>query len=205
MCRSWARWKTWLLLMLLAGVRCGSTRTVVSDDAGQDAARTDDGAPPVDGLVLPDGPTQRDDGGRAFPAILEGVWLVGWSGGMNHFSWVRFGLMASRTMEKKDLWILQGADIIGNLPFWSCSGQGTYWMGAAGNTIYIDFPSTTCVPGKTGEGYVWSDFALPGSPAPPGAILTATVKTQATLQALEGIKYPDDWCDAAMTSCKAPF
>jgi hypothetical protein len=113
--------------------------------------------------------------------------------------------MASRTMNKKDAWILDGKKIANNVPFWSCSGKGSYWMGAAGNTIYLDFPSKSCLAGRAMKGYVFSEIAAAGATAPVRAILAATVSDQATLRRYKGYKFPAAWCDAAMTSCKAPF
>lgn len=84
--------------------------------------------------------------------------------------------------------------------------RGGCCCGAAGNTIYLDFPSTSCLPGGSlTQGYVFSDFDSSGAGALKDAILSATVKIQATLQPLSGYKYPGTWCDAAMTSCKAPW
>jgi hypothetical protein len=142
----------------------------------------------------------------SFPAVLEGVWLVGWTAGMNHYSWVRFAKMATPLPPnvKVDAWILAGEDIDANIPFWSCSGKATYWMGAAANTIYLDFPSTSCLPdGSAMEGYVFENFFAP-TYGPKSAILSALVKVQATLSPLEAYKFPDSWCDATMTSCNNP-
>ena len=88
----------------------------------------------------------------------------------------------------------------------SCNGKVSYWMGAAMNTIYIDFPSASCVRGGSrSPGYIFSDFNYTGAGAPKASILSARVQVQSTLQKLNGYKYPDTWCDKAMTHCKAPF
>lgn len=212
------RWNTvcWLVTAatLLAAPGCG-TRQVSSADAGPDVAAAADltadtgrdvAALDLAAQDLPATDLPAADMNQSFPAVLEGVWLIGWSGGMNHFSWLRFSKMATRTMSKKDAWLLEGKAITSNLPLWACSGKASYWMGAAGNTIYLDFPSKSCLPnGSLTQGYVFSDFNSSGAGAPKGAILSATVKIQATLQPLSGYKYPASWCDAAMTSCKAPW
>lgn len=154
----------------------------------------------------PDAPAVLDDASLAFPTYFEGLWLIGWSGGMNHFSWVRFGKLVATMPSSSEAWILEGEDIIGNAPLWSCHGKTTWGIGAAADTAYLDFPSTSCDPQRPNSiGLVFGELVGPGSGAPPGAMLSTTVKEQATLQAMVGYKYPDTWCDAAMTHCKAPF
>lgn len=186
-------------VVAVAALGCGS-RQVAAGDAGIDVAVAADHA--LDTTVVDLGSADMN---LSFPAVLEGVWLIGWSGGMNHFSWVRFSKMATPSMTKKDAWILDGKGISSNLPLWDCSGKASYWMGAAGNTIYLDFPSSSCLPGSSSKGYVFGDFDTSGAGAPKDVILSATVKDQATLQKFEGYKFPATWCDSAMTSCKAPF
>jgi len=143
-----------------------------------------------------------------FPEVLEGVWLVGWyQNTANHVSWVRFAKMATMLPPtvKIDAWILTGDDIPTNDPLWKCKGKAAYWMGAAGNTIYLDFPAADCLAdGSTTEGYVFEDFTGITS-GPPGAILSARVHVQATLFSMVAYKFPDSWCDAKMTNCKSPF
>jgi hypothetical protein len=199
-----------VVAMVLVMLGCGS-RQVTGGDTGVDITVTADlaAADFAADSVGPDSATLdlgSADMNRGFPAVLEGVWLIGWSGGMNHFSWVRFSKMATPSMTKKDAWVLAGTGIISNLPQWDCSGKASYWMGAAASTIYLDIPATSCATGvATSKGYVFSDFNTSGAGAPKDVILSAKVKVQATLQTLEGYKYPDTWCDATMTSCKKPF
>ena len=181
-------WMAVAALVMIGG--CDSSRTISQDaaawsDAGRDASMA--------------------DANLSFPGALEGVWLLGWSGGANHFSWIRFSQMATPSMTKKDAWILEGKDISANLPLFGCGGKTSYWMGAAGRTVYLDLPDASCMAGKTAIGLVFSQFISPPRGGPKGAILSATVKDQAILTQLEGHKFPGSWCDAAMTTCKAPF
>ena len=190
--------------MVLADPGCDSSRPVPVGDARPDATATD--LPPGAEQVFPRDSSADID--LTFPAVLEGVWLVGWyQNAANHFSWVRFAEMATPLPPnvKIDAWILAGYDIPTNDPLWKCSGKATYWMGAAGNTIYLDFPSTDCLAdGSDMQGYVFSDFTVPTS-GPAGAILSATVREQATLFPMVAFKFPGSWCDANMTSCTSPF
>lgn len=211
------------LLLLVALCACSSPRTVGPGDAGGEAGRTADLAA-HDAAAIPDvGPPDRavtvdaavadravtGDLNLSFPQILDGVWLVGWSGGMNHFSWVRFAVPAPAAALEGEAWILDGQEILGNEPFWHCSGKARWWMGAAAFTVYLDFPSADCLQTASGPvatmGYVFGDYAPATSTDPQGAILVATVKDQPTLTARQGYKFPRDWCDAPLTSCKPPF
>jgi len=183
-----------LLLAVVGAPGCGSSRTLPGGDV----------SPTLDQQVLRDSSADVD---LSFPAVLEGVWLVGWSDKMHHYSWVRFARMATPLPPsvRVDAWILAGDDIVANVPLWRCSGKAAYWMGAAGNTIYLDFPSSSCLSsGSMTGGYVFTDISAPSS-GPGGAILSATVTTQATLEKMKGFKFPSGWCDAAMTSCTSPF
>jgi len=187
---------------LLAVMGCDLSRTVTGDDATPGIVVKDLGL--ADNLTVD--AAAPADMSTTFPAALEGVWLIGWSGGMNHFSWVRFSRMATRTMTKKDAWILEGKAITSNLPLLNCKGKATYWMGAAKNTIYLDLPSSGCFPGGAkSPGFIFSNFDTSGAGAPKDAIMSARVQVQSTLQMLEGYKFPNTWCNKAMTSCKAPF
>jgi hypothetical protein len=198
-----------LATMILLVVGCGSRQVDAVDTGLADTASADSAADAVAqdmGLDAAIGDVGSADMNLSFPAVLEGVWLIGWSGGMNHFSWVRFSKMATPSMTKKDAFVLDGKTIGSNLPLWECSGKASYWMGAAASTIYLDIPAASCASGvATSKGYSFGDFDTSGAGAPKDVILSATVQVQATLQKLSGYKYPDTWCDAAMTSCKAPF
>ena len=213
-------------LPLVALPQCSSPQVATLVDGSPEAApvadrgRPDRAQPAPDVAAVPDGTAVPDvvaaDVARAgdmnlhFPEVLEGVWLVGWSGGLNHYSWVRFGHASMPSpVSKADAWILDGKDLLSNAPIWNCSGKTTWYMGAAADTAYLDFPSPSCLQTAAGPatmmGYVFSDYAPPTATDPRGAVLLATVKDQPTLRAWQGFKFPDDWCDANMTTCKNPF
>ncbi len=181
-------WIAFAAILIIGG--CDLSRTISADSAtGSDGGRD----------------SSASDMNLSFPGALEGIWLMGWSGGANHFSWVRFSKMAKPSMVKKDAWILDGQKISANLPLFSCSGKTTYWMGAAGRTVYLDLPSPSCMAGKKSIGLVFSEFTAPAKGGPKGAILSAAIKEQAVLTPLEGHKFRSSWCDPGMTTCKAPF
>ncbi len=135
-----------------------------------------------------------------FPALMEGTWLIGWSGGMNHYSWVRLsGATGSGTAE-----FLAGDTLTVNTPYWACSGKGTWMMTAKPYTIGLYFPSS-CTLGFWSA--TFSSFQVPGG-YPKGAVLSASVQPLATpppALAIEGYKFPPSQCDAAMTTCTDPL
>jgi hypothetical protein len=198
------------LLAVIAG--CDSSRRLSGDgaadashDAIPDALRGDATRDSTfEQMALGDATVDgsRADANLKFPAVLEGLWLIGWSGGMNHFSWVRLGALGSGVKSKA--WINAGKNIFANAPLLDCSGETSWFIGAALHTAYVDLPSASCLSGKSNVGWVFESYRAPDALAP-GALLMATVKDQATLNPMSGYKFPDDWCDAALTHCKSPF
>jgi len=158
-------------------------------DLGQDAGSPDDSSG-VDGSYPP---LFKD---------LEGIWLVGWGGGMNHYSWVRLTVTSSFGGTAI---ILDGATLTANLPFWSCSGATTWNLASKPDTIQLHFPSPTCTTqGLKSASYTFSNIAPAGS-YPKGATHTAQVTTSQPPAALEGYRFVATQCNAAMTSCTDPF
>ena len=130
------------------------------------------------------------------PGALEGIWLIGWSGGMNHYSWVRLtGEMAGVAD------FLDGADLAVNGPFWSCSGQGSWLVTAKPNTVMLTFPSECNLPAKV---LTFETFQLPTG-WPNGVRLVAQLTDLDVSVYLEGYQFPPSQCDAAMASCTDPL
>lgn len=126
------------------------------------------------------------------PGTLEGIWLIGWAGGLNHFSWVR--ISSGGVAE-----FLDGADLYGNAPIW-CSGAGSWIYTAKPETVGLYLPSAC-----TGfEPLTFEAFTTPPSWVK-GSILVASVSTGIAGQYYEAYKFPPSQCDAAMTSCADPF
>src|SRR2546425_5048792 len=86
-----------LALPLIAFAGC-STQTLTTDggaDAAHpaaDLASAGDAAASADlataDLAMPAGADLA--GANSFPDALPGIWLIGWSGGLEHYSWARF-------------------------------------------------------------------------------------------------------------------
>ena len=156
---------------------------------------TPDLRPPAD-LAKP-----VDRGGPEAPipflGPLEGIWLVGWSGGLNHFSWVRF-TVAGQTQGKAEF--LKGKELRFNQPLWDCDGVGSWTITAKPDTIQIHFPPACNLPWVA---YTIGPYGPPGN-YPPGAILEAPFAAQPG-QAVGGYKYPPGQCDAGLTKCVDPL
>src|SRR5579864_8044777 len=90
----------WLAVALLAACDAGATATFDgggdaqqgADLAGADLAGADLAGADLAGVDLAgvDLAAPLDGGPATFPDALPGIWLIGWSGGLNHYSWVKF-------------------------------------------------------------------------------------------------------------------
>jgi hypothetical protein len=139
-----------------------------------------------------------DLAGAKFPFNLEGIWLLGWSGGLEHFSWVRFH------------WIDQGSATIdvlppmGNMawaPYWqSCQGRGAAAITQKPDTVQFQLPNG-CMPAM--DVMTFANLRAPMG-FPPGAILAADLQDLANQLAMQGWQFPDAQCDPNFTSCKLP-
>jgi hypothetical protein len=130
--------------------------------------------------------------------LLGGIWLVGWSGGLRHYSWVRLSSTPGGAAD-----YLAGDDLPSNTPYWPCSGRGTWDPTAAPYAIMLRLPSS-CPTGTSGY------FVFQGLPDPPtllpGASFGMISPTGArTDPPIEWWKFPDSQCDEAMSTCKSPF
>lgn len=137
------------------------------------------------------------DGGTEFPSQLPGTWLIGWTGGINRFSWVRFETSSPFDGPAQ---VLAG-DLAYSMPYWECSGEGTWTVTAQPNTVLLLFPPSC---GIVGESLTFVSFT-PASGYPPGATLSAGIEVTSAPSSIEGYKFPDGQCDADMTTCEDPF
>jgi hypothetical protein len=132
---------------------------------------------------------------------MNGIWLIGWMGDMNHYSWVRI------RSDSPSSWggtadFLAGNDLTINFPYWPCSGQGQWMVPEKPRSILFNFPASC--PSSIEAEYTFDPIHAPGS-YPKGAILAATVTPLSGSLTLEGYKFPDTQCNAGMTSCVDPF
>lgn len=175
-----------------ADARPADLATVV--DAPLVDATTAADAQPVDASTIADLNTD-------FPQLLDGVWLMGWIGGLNRLSWIRFDI--SSPMAGTAI-INSGTLSGGTMPYWNCSGVASWNVTAQPNTFQLHYPSAECTGMRSGT-FVLTRIGPPTRSYP-------NVQMEATFDAygvnpsaILGYKFPPDQCDAAMTSCTDPF
>ncbi len=177
----------------------------VTSDTGA-APREDTAAStPPDAMVPADAASALDASAQppTLEALVEGVWLIGWAGGMNHFSWVRFALPTSGAMGTA--WVRDGKALVSNTPFWPCNGKTSWNLANQPDKVQLHLPSPKC----TGKKSTLVDFANPipaGAAAfPKGAIYRVAQFPQSAGPAVSAFKFADDQCNATMTACKDPL
>jgi hypothetical protein len=147
---------------------------------GGDAA-----GPPGDAAITPGG-------------IPTGIWLVGWVGHLNHYSWVRLD-GADPFAGPADF--LDGHDLTANGPYWPCNGAGSWGATQKPDTLMVRFPPACNLPDRT---YTLGPYQPPGT-WPRGADLYAPWQDLSTTQPVEGYHFPPSQCDPAFTQCTDPL
>jgi hypothetical protein len=95
--------------------------------------------------------------------------------------------------------ILAGQDAMKfNVPYWPCSGRGAWTITERPDTFQIMLPSACADAGR--EVYVVTSFDALGS-GPPGSLSHISMTRSPDGMHVDGYRYPDSQCDAAMTSC----
>lgn len=159
--------------------------------APRDSSTAPDLASPPDLARPPD--LASTDGGSAFENQIAGIWLIGWSGGLEHYSWVRFtpgGRLDVLPPKGNVVWT----------PFWmNCSGAGQWTLAARPQTVQLALPMG-CNPQT--EVLTFSVFRPGGWP---GVIQTAAVEQNPSKGPLSGHQFGPGQCDQMFTSCKLPF
>ena len=140
----------------------------------------------------------------AFPDLFEGTWLFGWSGGLNHRSWIRFSAMGTTTSDAAQpgsgtVDILAGEDAVStNMPYWPCSGRGRWFITQMPDTISIELPA-----GCTSPSEVYTVTSIGASPSyVPGSLQRVALTRAGFGMPIEAFRFPDSQCDAAMTVCQ---
>jgi hypothetical protein len=136
-------------------------------------------------------------GGNAFTATLgEGVWLLGWSGGLDHFSWVRFVFSTE----------LQGSiDVLDSVcpsctGFFQCEGKGMFSADPQNSSVLLQLPMAC---GDATTTLTFGPFtSMPGYP--PSATLGASV-TDENGQGYGAFQFPASFCAVDFSTCSDPF
>lgn len=128
----------------------------------------------------------------ANPGALEGLWLIGWSGGANHFSWVRIE-------PGFELTVNDGAALAGNLPHFACNGAGSWLLTAKPETLGLQLPGDC--------GFASLTFAkwLGTPPWPEGCLQEVLLEDNLVSTPLSACRFPPSQCDEAMTACTDPL
>ena len=145
-------------------------------------------------LALPAGDLAQGD----FFADLSGIWLIGWSGGLNHYTWVRFDVANPNGGRADFLPPMGNGAWIG---FWpSCSGQGQWALAARPSTVTLMFPAMCNLPNQS---ITWKSIGPVLGGWPPTALRQAIM--DGVLPApQDGWKFPPQQCDAPFTKCTLP-
>ncbi len=128
--------------------------------------------------------------------LFAGVWLIGWEGGLLHFSAIRLPLEADGGFEG-EVEILADPGLDQNLPYFDCSGVGTFTVGANSANFTVDPPSDC--DGTMERMRLWfSEFR--DADGRWGSTLMATVET-APGESVVGYWFSPETCDATMSRC----
>ena len=156
-----------------------------SDTAPPDLAAPADLSRPAGDLASP------------FTATLGGIWLMGWSGGLDHFPWVRLD-PANPFGGRADF--LEPAGRPGWIGFWpGCSGAGQWLLTQKPDTIQLKLPPQCNV---LDVAFTFTNVMKPGG-WPAGAIVQASFVPSPPAPP-EGYKFPDNQCDKMFTMCVLP-
>lgn len=172
------------------------------------ASPPDAGGPDLNPDASRDAPIPGPDSSRNFPAAFEGIWLFGWSGGLNHYSWIRFSALSTTATDPSSpgdgtVDILAGQDAVpSNSPFWPCSGRGRWFITQMPVTISIE-PPPGCASASSEMYTIASVQDAPSSP--PGCLQRVSLTRSSLLMPVEALRYPDSQCDAAMTICQPAY
>jgi hypothetical protein len=136
-------------------------------------------------------------GSGGFPSILgEGVWLIGWSGGLDHYSWLRFDFVD----EVSGNYQVIDATCPSCTGLYMCQGTNTFNADPATGELHISLP-LPCAAAHTLD---FQSFSAP-SGFFPNAVLEAQILDVGTASMLIGAQFPAAQCDSAFTTCANPF
>lgn len=155
-------------------------------------------AVPDDLLALPDLVPPRDLPPNAFAATLGGIWLVGFSGGLDHFTWIRFDV---KNPDSGPADFLEATGRPGWVGYWmGCEGTGQWALTQKPDTVQLKFPAKCNLPDIV---FTFQNVQRPMGGFPPGALLEATFDPSPPAPP-NGYKYPDQQCDPQFTACTLP-
>ena len=133
-----------------------------------------------------------------FEARLQGIWLIGWSGHLNHFSFFKFTVDSPCVGQAL---LLKPMGDNSWTPFFGCEGHGQWMCTQKPDTIQVHFPAQCNLMDAV---LSFDQFQAHPAGFPNGAILDARVTLPPQGSQIGGYKFPDTQCDKAFTSCTLP-
>lgn len=184
----------------------GPARDPGADATTENDARADAPTPTLDGGRAPDAAMADagavNDAAPSFlPQSLAGkVWLFGWSGGLDHYSWVRFFPNSGGT---NGTWTVRNATCGSCTPYIPCEGNDGLFI-ASTTSVTLQYP-TTCGGGAPGSQTLVFKSTQPVSGPPQGADLQVVFAVEDTGSIVGAFRYPDTRCGADLAGCGDPF
>lgn len=128
-----------------------------------------------------------------FPELDDGPWLIGWSGGLDHYSWVLF----TYTAADEGTAVVIDTECTSCTPYFDCSGMTTFSIAGA-STVDVPLPAPCAQ-------IVSLDFGALGPTRgfPPSALQHAAISTGDAQ--LDGFLYPSEQCTPSPPDCGDPF
>lgn len=171
--------------------------------ADADAAADVASPPPADALVA-------EDAASTFPARLyDGIWLVGWSGGLVHVSWVRFtpaadGLSGTWATAPGVCGACVGYFRGGMPAFDGCTASDGTFTVTPPATVTLRPPSAC--PEALMQSWTFADFRPGSNASRPEVIEEATVHAAVpTISGLQAEKFRANHCGADLTTCPRAY
>lgn len=123
-------------------------------------------------------------------ALTVGVWLIGWSGDLNHYGVLRFN-------DDNSVQFLQ-AQIAFNEDFFPCLGIGQWASLPMQGAIHVAYPTDCSETGTNGTSLTFVGFSNANGQW--GAAMRVTIKV-GTSTSLEGYWFPTGTCSPAIANC----
>jgi hypothetical protein len=192
------------------GGASGSSTATDASDVSQEQAPFEGGtggaadAGPTDAAFDGDSfacPPPLSSGGT-FPDVLrQGIWLIGWSGGLDHYSWLRFNFITDGGLNG----LLQVKNAGPNNQFFPCEGNdGLFSVNPSDYSVVLQMPQSCA-----DSGYIDTTIKFPLCYRPGGnpknSLLHATFAQSKAPMNVDGYMFPLDYCGASFTSCPSPF
>jgi hypothetical protein len=128
--------------------------------------------------------------------------LAGWSGGLDHYSWMKF--TQSAPGQPNGQWAALDLACASCTGYFPCEGNDGLFISssAPAPTLTLQYPQACS--GATSETWTIQGFVSPVS-FPPGALLQMNVQVGSGGQMIQAFQYPSSQCNAGFTSCTSPF